>query len=218
MTEPNEEKLILTGHDLLDLPEIEWLWPGYIPLGLPTAVIGQAGSGKSAFVQDLAFRLSAKSEWPDGTPIISKSKTLWIDAEGAKPILAERVRNWGMPPDDFILPFQADIYADFTLSDRTNKQIEKILKEEKPLLVVLDSLTGIHNVDEKDAQKIKLVMDPLKFWASHYQCAVVLVHHSNKKNPLDKAFDLTIDRLRGSSHIAAAVRSVIAIDQVATRR
>src|SRR5829696_10477284 len=45
---------------------IEWLWPGRIPLGKLTVVDGDPGLGKSAMTLDIAARVSAGLELPDG--------------------------------------------------------------------------------------------------------------------------------------------------------
>lgn len=203
----------MTGRDLLKLPETGWLWPLYIPRGHLTVVVGQPGSGKSTFVQDLTRRLSLGRKWPDDSPITEKGKTLWIDAEGAKSIISDRLKKWEMNPDDFIIPRQADIYADFTLTPEASTQIKAILELHKPKLVVLDCLTGVHAREEKSAQGMKPVMDEFKEWAALFNCAVIIVHHINKENPAFRAPKITLDRIRGTSHIAASVRSACAVDK-----
>ncbi|MGQ0636341.1 MAG: AAA family ATPase [Planctomycetaceae bacterium] len=53
-----------------DLPRIEptpvdWLWPGRIPLGKLTLLVGDAGVGKSLLTLDMAARISRGRPWPD---------------------------------------------------------------------------------------------------------------------------------------------------------
>lgn len=204
----------MTGNDLLALPEIKWLWPGYIPIGFVTIVVGQAGSGKSAFVQDLAHRGSQKTEWPNEEIISESFDTLWIDSEGAKPILADRIRGWQMKPANFILPPQEDLYKDFTLVEKSIIQVEQILKEQSPKLVVIDSLCGVHRRDEKTANEMKDVLDVFQKWASSYGVAVVVIHHLNKENQAFKQKQISLDRVRGSTQIVASARSSIAVDVI----
>lgn len=45
---------------------VEWLWPGRIPLGKVTLLVGDPGVGKSLLALDLAARLTASAPWPDG--------------------------------------------------------------------------------------------------------------------------------------------------------
>lgn len=44
--------------------EVRWLWPGRIPLGKLTLLIGDPGVGKSLLAADLAARVSAGLPWP----------------------------------------------------------------------------------------------------------------------------------------------------------
>ncbi len=46
--------------------EIEWLWPGMIPLRKVTVIEGPAGAGKSQLALDLAARATKSAPWPDG--------------------------------------------------------------------------------------------------------------------------------------------------------
>jgi len=48
--------------------EIEWLWPGTIPLRKVTLLEGPAGAGKSQLALDLAARVTKSAPWPDGQP------------------------------------------------------------------------------------------------------------------------------------------------------
>src|SRR5262245_30682212 len=45
---------------------VEWIWPGRIPRGKLTLVIGDPGLGKSFFGLDVAARISRGATWPDG--------------------------------------------------------------------------------------------------------------------------------------------------------
>ena len=45
---------------------VEWLWPGRLPLGKLAVLDGDPGLGKSALTLDLAARVSAGLELPDG--------------------------------------------------------------------------------------------------------------------------------------------------------
>jgi hypothetical protein len=62
------EDLLPTGTLLSEVePEsVEWLWPGRVPLGKLTVLDGDPGLGKSAMTLDIAARLSAGLELPDG--------------------------------------------------------------------------------------------------------------------------------------------------------
>src|SRR5579864_2996105 len=48
--------------------EIDWLWPGMIPLRKVTLIEGPAGAGKSQLALDLAARVTRSVPWPNGEP------------------------------------------------------------------------------------------------------------------------------------------------------
>jgi hypothetical protein len=47
---------------------VEWLWPGKIPIGKVTLLVGDPGLGKSLVALDVAARVSSGSAWPDSSP------------------------------------------------------------------------------------------------------------------------------------------------------
>lgn len=210
----SKSKLIKTSYDLLSLPKTEWLWPNKIPRGHVTVVLGPMGSGKSALVQHWARLLSTGGTWPDGSDVKTRSKTLWIDAEGAKALIRDRMVNWKMKPEDLIFPDQEDFYADFTIYDENDILVQQILEEERPVLVVVDSLSGLHTENENKSHKMKEIMQRMRYWAAEYTCAVLVVHHPNKKHQLNSSERLDLDRSRGSSVIPASARSVLAVDMI----
>lgn len=58
------EKLAV-GAELFTDEEIGWIWPGRIPLGFLTALIGPRGVGKSLVLADVAARVTRGFAWPD---------------------------------------------------------------------------------------------------------------------------------------------------------
>jgi len=52
---------------LADLPrqDVDWLWPGRIPIGKVTLLVGDPGVGKSLVALDIAARVTRGAPWPD---------------------------------------------------------------------------------------------------------------------------------------------------------
>jgi hypothetical protein len=48
--------------------DCQWLWPGRIPLGCVTVLIGDPGVGKSLIALDIAARVTRGAPWPDAPP------------------------------------------------------------------------------------------------------------------------------------------------------
>lgn len=68
--------------------EIQWLWPGRIPLGCLTVIAGDAEAGKSLITLDIAARVTTGAPWPDD-PV--SCETLLAMERYGMPRPAERV-------------------------------------------------------------------------------------------------------------------------------
>ena len=60
--------------------EIRWLWPGRVPLGRITLLVGRPGEGKSFLTTDMAARVTTGTPWPDGSEC-PKGSVILISAE-----------------------------------------------------------------------------------------------------------------------------------------
>jgi hypothetical protein len=66
-TEKPEPGPILTCLADVEPREVSWLWPGRIPLGRITLLVGRPGEGKSFITIDAAARVTRGKPWPDGS-------------------------------------------------------------------------------------------------------------------------------------------------------
>jgi AAA domain len=64
LPEPQWEKPLACRADEGPIKEVQWLWPGRIPVGKVTLLTGPAGAGKSLVALDLAARVSRGQEFP----------------------------------------------------------------------------------------------------------------------------------------------------------
>jgi hypothetical protein len=66
---PAEAAMKLGAAYLANLPRgnVSWLWPGRIPIGSITLLVGDPGLGKSLIALDLAARLTRGATWPDAS-------------------------------------------------------------------------------------------------------------------------------------------------------
>lgn len=79
------------------------------------------------------------------------------------------------------------------------------LEERKPKMCFLDPLRDFHSLDEKDSGDMIRLLRPLQRWAKDHDSALVVVHHTKKK----EEGDYTPNDLRGSSAIFGAADAVI---------
>lgn len=195
------------------LGEIEWLWPGYIPLGFVTGLVGEQDGGKSTVAQGFARLLLEGGIWPDGQradKLPSAQKLLWIDTDGNIALFHQRLKTWKMPRGRFVFP--ADALQELSIDNPKDwRWIEGAIAEFRPPLVVIDALSGSHNGKENDTDSMKGVMKRLHALAQKHKIAILVIHHLNKSPFGVSPYPLSVDRLRGSSSISQFCRSILAL-------
>ena len=60
----DEIKTDIISADKIEVKEVRWLWPGYIPYGKITLLQGDPGDGKSTFMLTLAALLTTGQSLP----------------------------------------------------------------------------------------------------------------------------------------------------------
>ncbi|MFN8515006.1 MAG: AAA family ATPase [Thermomicrobiales bacterium] len=185
--------------------QLQWLWPGRIPLGKLTTLDGDPGLGKSALTVDLAARVSAGMALPIGEPLAAGGVILItyedglgdtikprLEAAGAylPAILAARVREGD---DERPFSFPGDI-----------DYLRRAIRRMKATLVIIDPLMAAlgGEVNSHRDQDIRRALAPLAEVAQETGAAIVLVRHLNKQSTGPALY-----RGGGSIGIIAAARS-----------
>jgi hypothetical protein len=80
-------------------------------------------------------------------------------------------------------------------------------------VIILDSLTALHNFDENQNREMHRVVENIRLLSHLTGSCVVILHHINKGGGenYDPRNGLTLDRLRGASSIVAAADVVIGL-------
>jgi putative DNA primase/helicase len=165
---------------------IEWLWPGYIPKGKITDVIGDGDLGKSLVLTDIVARMSRGNPMPD-KPNSPKCKPINIimligeddvaDTVVPRLIAARadlsRIKVLAGPnagtDDSIIFP------RDMDTLDAVTCELNAELVTIDPVMAFLGNVkTGI------DSDVRTGLMGPLKGIASRNGCAILSLRHTNK--------------------------------------
>ncbi len=192
--------------------EIEWLWPGRVPMGRITLLSGRPGEGKSFLTCYMASRISTGKPWPDGRDCPTGS-VVFISAEDdpadtIRPRLdahdadarnvhllsaVRRTRENGEPYEGL-----------FTLSDVPT--LESTLQRLPDCrLVVVDPIGSYlgAGTDAHRDNEVRAVLAPVAKLAEKYGPAVLVVAHQRKS-----AGSFADDLVLGSRAFTGIARAV----------
>lgn len=194
--------------DDVEEEEIKWLYCPYIPRGKVTLCAAHPGSGKTWVMCYAVACVSVGKQFFDIAPFDSKPENaIYITAEdGLGDTIKRRLRACG-----------ADMTKVYSIRDPNaemtfdNPELEKIVREVKPALLVMDPMQAYigANVEMNAANKTRPILSRLVSLAERYDMAIVLVCHLNKN---EKGSSIT--RVIGSMDIPGVARSTIAIGNV----
>lgn len=210
---PTELPRLITLDDISDTAE-PWLWEGWIGRGQLSVLFGPPGAGKSFLMLELAKSATTGEAWPDGTPgPETPDFCLLLDYEGTQVETKQRARALGVPLGMMLLP-PPDCNP-YLNEPGSLELIDGWIREHHVSLVLVDSLRdSLPGVDEQDSTTIAAALQPLKLIARDNNCAIVIAHHSRKGQINgQERWQLGMDDLRGSGAIAAAARTIMAVDK-----
>ena len=191
---------------------VQWAWPGWLPMGLSAILVGAPGAGKSALALRVAACFLRGDPWPDGTAFTgAQGAMLWCEAEAAQAVNLERARAWGLPLERILNPL-GDPLADVCLDDPNHRQaLQRMARRPDVRLIVVDSLSGTNQRDEKSNAILPLVQWLARL-ARDTGKPVLITHHPRKRSLLDPLHGLNLEQVRGSSTIVQPARVVWALD------
>lgn len=175
---------------LMKQPDIKYLLKPILPIPGLSMIYGASGSYKSFFVLDLALRLGT-----DHTVV-------YVAGEGEsgfkKRVQAWMMHNAQMPDNIWFRLGATDLF-----SHESALALLEEFEQYKPKLVVIDTLqANSGDSDENTGRDMKRVLANVKAIRDTFNCAVLLIHHTNKegfsergwgglRNAMDTMFKLT---------------------------
>jgi AAA domain/Domain of unknown function (DUF3854) len=181
------EDLLPAGKPLSEIePErIEWLWPRRIPRGKITVLDGDPDNGKSVLTTDLAARVTAGLDLPDGTKTEVAGVVIVSAEDGASDTIRPRFDAAGGDPNRALLLGDDEPFA----IPGDIPRLERAVRQVRAALVVIDPIMAFlsGDVNSNRDQDVRRALTPLKRMAERTGIAVILVRHLNKSqggNPL----------------------------------
>lgn len=183
---------------------LRWLWPGRIPRGKLTLIVGDPGTGKSLMVADMAARVSTGKSWPDAPEWQPTAGDVLLVSLEDDPADTIRPRLDAAGADLARIRAMAEVFS----LERDLDHLERWMREAAdPQLLVIDPISAcLGNVDSHKNADVRRALAPLSLLAGRFGVAVVAVHHLNKM-PNGPA----LYRAAGSLAFTAAARAVFAV-------
>jgi RecA-family ATPase len=207
---PTKRTVKLLRGSEIQTRNIEWLWKGFLPLGMLTLLGGDAGTGKSTVAFSLAATVTVGGTWPDGTRLASPGNVLiWSGEDSPQLTIAPRMIAAGCSPDRYGViegvtnehgeSLSFDPAQDVPLLRQTAQSIGGIS------LLIIDPLISAVAGDAHRANEVRRYLQPIVDLADELNCAVIGIHHHAKNSAGRDA----VSRMLGSQAFTALARMVM---------
>jgi hypothetical protein len=223
------------GSEFLDHtpPDVRWVVPGLLPLGIPTVLASQPGLGKSYLMLQLCVALAAGKPFLDFDPQ-HPCAACYFGLEDGKDMFHRRVRSiidhyrfcqdWTLENEsnfrrNFTAPFinwKSEGATSFLPDLMPNLELLLTTYAERgvsPGVIIIDTLARVSDGDENTVQGLRPVLNACSRLAEYGHTPIVL-HHVGKgqdgaRNAKDKptlADRMSTDWIRGTGSIVGNFR------------
>lgn len=199
---------LIRGDSVL-LESVQWLWPGYLPLGMLTILGGSPGCGKTTIALSLAALVTKGARWPCGAAQRAPGDVLIWSGEDPHSILAARLAaaNADMKRVHFVDGTREvgakvaafDPATDMVLLEAAAQRVEA------PRLLILDPIVSAVAGDSHKNAETRRALQPVLEFAKRLDCAVIGITHFTKGT----AGRDPVERITGSLAFAAVARVVL---------
>ncbi len=176
-------------HTLADaislLGDQTWFWDQWIPSGCLSLLAAVGGGGKTRTAADWCKILWFGLPMPDGStnPHPPGTKTLWLMYDRNFQSTAKVFREYGIPLEAAILPVTRENrptnVPNFDDPD-FYESLEEQVRDQKPGLILVDTITFASNYNTARAEEAKRAFDPLILLATETGVPVLGLTHLNK--------------------------------------
>ncbi len=153
----------------------DWLVAALMPMATTSLLYAEAGTGKTLLVNSIIKAVAGGESW-NGYPT-KQGKVLYVQTDEPEVNTAHNLKEAGfesVPNENLTIYFQWQF-------ERT-AQLREAIAKEKPVLVVIDSLTSSNRtatVEEKCVEYGRGLYE-LRDMAMEFGCAMIILHHENK--------------------------------------
>lgn len=201
----------LSSIDTDTIKPVEWLIDGIIPKGMVTLLYGSGASSKTTICNAMAVHLVEHKTFCERATHLPEGATLILyqsSNEDSGEIVAQRFKKMGLNEEakENIIIIEPDSAPDIKLFA---ENISKHIKENNTQLLIIDSaLALMDGRDDNQSGVVNTILQSLSGIAKKYDCAIILLHHTRKKNK-DGNLTNSVDDLLGSQRWSTGVRYVL---------
>lgn len=184
--EPAKETGIADIARISDLREagakVQWLWPGWIQVGVLTAIAAVAGVGKTRFCVDMVRRIRHGVPWPDGAAmeLPREATALWVMADNHHDEMVSLSEIFSIEELIYINATKDDPYGGVSLDDVGDLvALEGRIKALRPAVVIIDTVGNSTDKNLSKQEDAKAYYSPLQVFARRYRTAILCLTHLN---------------------------------------
>jgi DNA replication protein DnaC len=204
---------------LPEIDELEWLWDKWLTQRMVSLLVGEPGTGKSYVALDLARRIINGARYPDGQRIQEPGDVIYVDAENVPSIFKQRVSVWSKHERERIyLMLPRENHIIINLDDQHDRdRLWDMAWTIRPSLIIIDSYGAVSLKGENAKEDVQGLLSWFTRLARDFDTSVLVIHHLRKRQSSQTSFlPMTLNSIRGSSHITAIVRNVVGLQRVPT--
>jgi hypothetical protein len=192
---------------------VSWLWPGRVPLGKLTQLVGDPGGGKTSLLFELCAHVTTGRPWSDGSPAPSGPVLILTAEDGLADTVKPRIQAMGGDAarvmvltgvGDPARPTGFNLAAHLSVLEDAILQTHAVLVGIDPLSAYL----GGNGVNSWQDTSVRAVLSPLAALGERTRAAIVGIMHLNKAEQ-----QRAIYRAQGSIAFTAAARAVFAVTE-----
>ena len=199
--------------DEVALEPVDWIWNGYLPLGMLAIVGGAPGCGKTTIALSVAATITVGGRWPDGSRCTCRGDVVVWSGEDGHSVLAARLVAMGadMTRVHFIDGVTTSEETGFDPGRDMLLLEDTMSRLEAPRLLILDPIVSAVTGDSHKGAEVRRSLQPVVELAQRLGCAVLGITHFSKgtggRDPNE--------RITGSIAFAALARVVLVAAKVA---
>jgi hypothetical protein len=158
---------------------VPWLWEPILARGKLAILDGDPGAGKTAFLVDLAARLSRGGPLPDGRMLDRPHVTLFLTPnDNEADTIRPRADAAGADPDRIVFAYPSSL-DDLRFPDHI-RGLQEVTAGEKADLLVIDPLAQFAPTAAGGETSVREVVTQLAWLAARTRAAVLAVRRLNK--------------------------------------